>query len=320
MASNLPSSSPSSPPLEPTPSLPPEAVQPASAPASAPVPDRTGAITPTRQNGLDRRAVERVLARAAELQGISGGESDADAITEERLLDIANEAGLATTSVRQALAEERTRIGTADDNDGRWIVRVAGPSVVSATRTISGEPEAMVAALDSWMQRDECLQVQRRFADRVVWEPRTDWYGAIKRGLRIGGRSYTLTRARQVAATVVPVDAARSLVRLDADLSQTRSNLVRVGGALGASGVVAGGTTASLFVVAHVAAALVLVGAAVPVLAGGAGAYLLMRRHHGFADRMALALEQVLDRLEYGDVRRPPKLLDAFGAPRVSFL
>lgn len=274
---------------------------------------------PNAQNGLDRRAVERVLARAAELQGLGGEESDADAITEEQLLDIAKEAGLATTSVRQALAEERTRIHTADDTNGRWLVRVAGPSVVSASRTILGEPEAMVAALDSWMQRDECMQVQRRFADRVVWEPRTDWYGAIKRGLRIGGRSYHLTRARQVAATVVPVDADRTLVRLDADLSQSRSNLVRAGGALGASGAVAGGTAVALGVVAHVAAALVVMSAGVPLVAGGAGAYILMRRHHGFAERMALALEQVLDRLEYGDVRRPANLLDSFTAPRASF-
>lgn len=272
------------------------------------------------QHGLDRRAVERVLARAAELQGLSGGESDSDAITEERLLDIANEAGLAPTSVRQALAEERTRLRTTDDADGRWLVRVAGPSVVSASRTVLGEPEAMVAALDSWMQRDECLQVQRRFADRVVWEPRTDYFTAIKRSLRLGGRSYHLARARQVAATVVPVDADRTLVRLDADLSQSRSNVVRAGGALTASGAVAGGTVAALGVVAHVAgAALLLTGMGIPLAAGGAGAYLLMRRQHGFADRMALALEQVLDRLEYGDVRRPANLLDAITAPRASY-
>lgn len=295
MASNLPS--------PPPPSTPPE---------------RSGGLT--TQNGLDRRAVERVLARAAELQGISGGEDDADAITEDRLLDIAKEAGLAPTSVRQALAEERTRIQGDDEAESHWLVRVAGPAVVSASRTILGEPEAMVAALDSWMQRDECMQVQRRFADRVVWEPRTDWFGAVKRNLRIGGRSYHLARARQVAATVVPVDADRTLVRLDADLSQTRSNLVRAGGALGAGGLFLGGSSAMVLGgVAHVAVALAVVTGGIPILAAGAGAYALMRRHHGFADRIALALEQVLDRLEYGDVRRPPTLLDALTPPRATY-
>ena len=120
-------------------------------------PENTGLALP--QHGLDRRAVERVLARAAELQGIGGGEQDEDAITEERLLDIAKEAGLTITSVRQALAEERTHIDTDADEDRRWLVRVAGPTTVTASRTIPGEPEAIIAYLDAYMQRDECMQV-----------------------------------------------------------------------------------------------------------------------------------------------------------------
>ncbi|HEY5086193.1 MAG TPA: hypothetical protein VII66_02430, partial [Gemmatimonadaceae bacterium] len=204
------------------------------------IPPKPG--VPAAQHGLDRRAVERVLARAAELQGIGGGEPDTDAITEDRLLDIAKEAGLTVTSVRQAMAEERTRIHSDADDDSRWLVRVAGPTTVSASRTIPGEPEGIIAYLDAYMQRDECMQVQRRFADRVTWEARNDWVAAIKRGLRSGGRSYQLSRARQVAATVVPIDDNRSLVRLDADLGPSRSNVVRAGGAVTATGVVAGGT------------------------------------------------------------------------------
>jgi hypothetical protein len=257
-----------------------------------------------------------VLARAAELQGIGGGEEDADAITEEKLLEIAREAGLTVTSVRQALAEERTRINTDADEDRRWLVRVAGPTSVSASRTIPGDPEAIIAYLDAYMQRDECMQVQRRFADRVTWEARNDWVAAIKRGIRSGGRSYQLSRASQVAATVVPVDDARSLVRLDADLAPSRTNVVRLGGAVTGSGVVAGGTLAAGAAVAHAAAAVVLGLAAFPVLVAGGGAYLILRRHHGFAERIMLALEQVLDRLEYGETRRPANFLDALTMPR----
>lgn len=271
---------------------------------------------PATQRGLDRRAVERVLARAAELQGIGGGEPDTDAITEEKLLDIAKEAGLTATSVRQAMAEERTRIHTDTDDDSRWLVRVAGPTIVTASRTIPGDPEAIIAYLDAYMQRDEFMQVQRRFADRVTWEARNDWVAAIKRGLRAGGRSYQLSRARQVAATVVPVDEKRSLVRLDADLAQSRTGVVRAGGAVTATGVVAGGTFIAGASVAHIALGLALGVAALPVAMAGAGAYLILRRHHGFAERMTLALEQVLDRLEYGETRRAPNLLDAIGLPR----
>lgn len=290
---------------------------PASAPAGPVVPESS--VTsglPATQRGLDRRAVERVLARAAELQGIGGGERDADAITEARLLDIAKEAGLTITSVRQAMAEERTRINNDTDEDTRWLVRVAGPAAVTASRTIPGEPEAIIAYLDAYMQRDECMQVQRRFSDRVTWEARNDWIAAIKRGLRSGGRSYHLSRARQIAATVVPVDDSRSLVRLDADLAPTRTNVVRVGGAVTASGVVAGGTIVAGATLAHVAIGLAIGLAALPIAAAGAGAYLILRRHHGFAERMTLALEQVLDRLEYGETRRPANFLDAISMPR----
>ncbi len=278
--------------------------------------DSGNAIVPTGQRGLDRRAVERVLARAAELQGIGGGEPDSDAITEDRLLDIAKEAGLTVTSVRQAMAEERTRVNSDADGDSRWLVRVAGPTTVSASRTIAGDPEAIIAYLDAYMQRDECMQVQRRFTDRVTWEARNDWVAAIKRGLRSGGRSYQLSRAGQVAATVVPVDDSRSLVRLDADLAPSRTTVVRAGGAVTATGVVAGGTFIALASVAHAALAVAVGVAAFPVAVAGAGAYLILRRHHGFAERMTLALEQVLDRLEYGETRRPANFLEAMTMPR----
>lgn len=257
-----------------------------------------------------------MLARAAELQGIEGAETQTDLIDETRLIDIGKEAGLSETSVRQALAEERTRVSPVDEG-AVWHQRVSGPAVVSASRTIPGSPDDILRVLDSWMQRDECLQVQRRFGDRVVWEPRTDWVGAMKRGLRIGGRSYHLSRARQVAATVVPVDDRRSVVRLDADITANRAALVTLASAAGGCGVLAGSGIVTLGVVAHVAA-LALATAAAPVALGGAGAYLILRKHRSFAQRMLLALEQVLDRLEYGDTRRPA-LLDALTAPRALY-
>jgi hypothetical protein len=289
-------------------------MSPAESDSPAKPPENTGLARP--QHGLDRRAVERVLARAAELQGIGGGEQDEDAITEDRLLDIAKEAGLTITSMRQALAEERTRISSDTDEDRRWLVRVAGPTTVTASRTIPGEPEAIIAYLDSYMQRDECMQVQRRFADRVTWEARNDWVAAIKRGLRSGGRSYQLSRARQVAATVVPIDGDHCLVRLDADLAASRSNVVRAGTAVSATGVVAGGTFIAGATMIHAALGLAIGLAVFPVALAGGGAYLILRRHHGFAERMTLALEQVLDRLEYGESRQPRNFLDTVPIPR----
>ncbi len=256
-----------------------------------------------------------MLARAAELQGIDTGGDETDAIGEEKLLEIAKEAGLDPTSVRQALAEERTRITTGDETSP-WLSQVTGPTMVTASRAIVGEPEGILIALDSWMRREESLQVQRRFADRVVWEPRNDLRAAIIRALRVGGRPYQLSHARQVAATVVPLDDTRSMVRLDADLSHAHSNFVRAGAGVGAGSVVVGGSVATVGVLAHLAIGLAIVSGAVPVAVGGSVAYLILRRHRRFAERVALALEQMLDRLEYGDMRRPMSILDAFTSPR----
>jgi hypothetical protein len=56
---------------------------------------------------LDRSSLERVLARAAELQ--SGPSDTGEEFTEEQLLELGKEVGLSPQHLRQALAEERTR-------------------------------------------------------------------------------------------------------------------------------------------------------------------------------------------------------------------
>ena len=58
---------------------------------------------------IDRAAVERVLARALELQAGPSGDTQ-DRLTEAQLLDLAKEVGLDPLHLRQALAEERTRV------------------------------------------------------------------------------------------------------------------------------------------------------------------------------------------------------------------
>ena len=62
---------------------------------------------PVSEPVLPRVALERVLARATELQ--SAGADAPEAISESRLLEVAREVGIDTNHVRQALAEERAR-------------------------------------------------------------------------------------------------------------------------------------------------------------------------------------------------------------------
>ena len=242
---------------------------------------------------LDRSALERVLARAAELQAaeLDPGEY----ISEERLLDIAKEVGLAPHHMRQALAEERTRIAVPEETGA--MARFAGVGRVIATRVVAGTPAEALASLDVWMQREECLTIKRRFPERIVWEEHRGFWMQLRRGMDMGGRRYVLARAHDVSATAIPVDERRSLVRLEADLSNVRTGRLAGAGASTALGVAAGGTLLALgfFPLAAIA----------PMVVGAAAGYGVARSHRTVAARAQLALEQVLDRLETREPRQP---------------
>jgi hypothetical protein len=254
---------------------------------------------------IDRAALERVLGRAAELQ--AGGADAPDTISEEQLIEIGREVGLSPDLLRQALAEERTRVVLAPE--AGLAARLAGPGHASAARIVAGTTDATLATLDAWMQREECLQVKRRYGDRLTWEPRRDLVSAARRWLNPGGRGFVLARATEVAATVSAVDAGRVLVRLDADVTHARRDRLAAGGVSTAGGVAAGGALATAAIVAH-AAAVVLPFALLPIAAGAGVGYAIARSHRNLVARLQVTLEQLLDRLEHGELRRPPSLLD----------
>src|SRR3954470_5357012 len=89
-----------------------------------------------RQTLLDRQALERVLARAAELQGATAIPESSDLISESQVLEIAKEVGLSPSTINQALAEERTRIHVPEERG--LVAQIAGAGYATATRTVSG--------------------------------------------------------------------------------------------------------------------------------------------------------------------------------------
>jgi hypothetical protein len=259
---------------------------------------------PTRPSApLDRAALERVLARAAELQAESG--EPAEALSEQQILELGTEVGLSPQHLRQALAEERTRVASAPRSSG-VLGQLVGPGAASSTRTVRGSPQAVLAQLDEWMQREECLRVKRHFPDRIVWEARQGLFDTLRRGLNVGGRGYVLSRAHEVSATAVPVDSDRTLVRLDADLGSHRSSVAGQGATLVGLGAVSSGMLVVLNVLVPVAVLPAVVAAAI-------GYYQARSRHARMLARTQLALEQVLDRLERGELPRP-SLLGAIAA------
>ena len=251
---------------------------------------------------LDREALDRVLARAAELN--AGTLEPAEGMSEAQLVELGREVGISPEHIRQALAEERTRVAVPEPRG--LVGELFGAARVSASRIVSGTPASVLAQLDQWMQREEALQPKRRFADRLTWEARRDFLGNLQVSFNFSGRAYALSRASEVGATVVAVDGQRCLVRLDADYADSRRS--SVAWSSGTAGLGALSAATLLAWSASLPGSSFLLAGAVGgawTLAGAGLGWALARAQRRRIARAQLALEQVLDRLERGEMRRP---------------
>jgi len=267
---------------------------------------------PSPSRALDRAALERVLARASELQAGTGDAGES--MTEEQLIELGKEVGLSPEHVRQAIAEEATRVAVQQP-DGTRPAGVFGPMTAWTQRVIAGSQADVLARIERYMQNEESLTVRRRFTDRITWEARRDIVGSIRRGFGIGGRRYALARADETGATVVPVDGGRVLVRLDATFAESRRRSVLGGGSLAGAGLVGGGglvAVAATFPGSSMAIALLIGGAWAAM--GGAGFAAVAKSYRSSVKHAQLALEQALDRLEHGEPPRRDSLFDVLSS------
>ncbi|MGH7656504.1 MAG: hypothetical protein ACREN6_17785 [Gemmatimonadaceae bacterium] len=261
---------------------------------------------------LSRAALERVLARAAQLQGTTGEGDDAGAMNEAQVVELGKEVGLSPEVLRQALAEERSR--TLVPEESGMLSRLAGTSTVSAARTVPGAATAVLAALDGWMQRSESLEVRRRFADQLVWEARRDFFSAVRRVLNASSSGLELAAASSVTAIVADVAPGQSHVRVVADFRSTRNDRVVKG--------LLGGLLFTVFVGGPLLAiGIAPVLAAIPaVIAGAVTLFVTWSKYRRLIERAQVALEQALDRLEFASDKPATTaqvLLDAIiGPPR----
>ncbi len=247
-------------------------------------------------NRYDRKQLERVIQRAAELQ--SRERDVGDSLTEEELLQLGQEVGIAPTHLRRALQEERSRalvpaeVGT--------MVRLFGPKRVATERVINGKPGRVEQTLFEWMSEGELLQVKRRYPDSTSWERKEGAWASLRRSLGVGGRKYLLARSREVVTRVSAIDEDRSLVQLIADMSNTRNEYMTGSSLLMGTGGAITGIAFVLGVMVPVALAPALV--SLPI------AYTVARDRRRQVDKVLVALEQILDRLEHGDLDQKPKL------------
>lgn len=239
---------------------------------------------------LHRAALERVLQRAAELQAAST--EVPETLTEEELVALGAEVGLSATALRQALLEERMRVLLPEEKG--LVVALTGPATLIATRVVHGNPRETLTKLHRLMDESENLREVRRFPDRVIWGPRGGFAGTIRTLTRLDGRGFPLARANEVNAVAVAADAQRVHVRLEAQLHERRRD--------GVQAAVAGVVSGTLAALAITALNVML---PIGIAIGGAIAFTTLRtvRRNYLRDaKLAqLALEQTLDRLEFGE-------------------
>ena len=245
---------------------------------------------------FDRPALERIIQRAAELQ--SRERDVGESLTEDELMSLGQEVGIAPGHLRQAIHEERTKALVPREQGA--LVRLIGPQRIACERVIAGRNDRIESELFRWMSEGELLQVKRRYPDSISWEPKEGAWASLRRSLGVGGRKYLLARAREIITRVISVDGNRCLVQLVADLSNTRGEyLLGSGLVLGSSGAATG--------IALLLGVLVPV-AIIPAALGVPIAYSVARDRRRQVDKLQVALEQILDRLEHEDFDGRPRL------------
>lgn len=169
-----------------------------------------------------------MLRRAIELAERDHVADDLDGVSEQALVEAADELGVDVGAVRRAAAEER--LGVLD-HEHRFVDRLAGPATVSATRFVDGAADHVMALVDAWLRRSGGLKRRRLGADGVSadYVRRSDAVAGVQRTLRsVTGRE-DLGRVRRVRVVVQPVDATCCVVALVADLEVERT-VALVGG------------------------------------------------------------------------------------------
>ncbi|PYP37943.1 MAG: hypothetical protein DMD48_10490 [Gemmatimonadetes bacterium] len=243
---------------------------------------------------ISQEALERIIKRAAELQA---GEHDVgDGLTSNEVLALGKDVGIPDRYLRQAMLEEQTRI-TPDVATGTW-AWLTGPRSIVAHRVVPGDRATVERALTRWMTEEALLQPKRHYADRTSWEPKAGAFASIQRALA-GKRRYSLAQAEEISGQVIQLEPGFCLVRLEADIRQQRTKRISGGSVLAVLGWGLTGATALIAPPLALAQVLMLV-PGVGLTIGGA---LIARTYRGANERMQIALEQVLDRLERGDIR-----------------
>src|SRR5438270_339507 len=120
-------------------------------------------------------------------------------------------------------------------------------------------------------------------------------FASIQRALGAGGRRFALARAAEVTGRVTPLETGFCHVQLVADVSNLRRQRLGIAGALFGLGAAATGTFLAMAVLTPFAWA--------PAVALGAAAVAALGAQRRQYEQVQIGIEQVLDRLERGEIR-----------------
>lgn len=243
--------------------------------------------------------LERVIRRASDLQFRGSSEVGSDLPADE-VLRIGSEVGLDARYVRQALAEVQAEalVPRAPDDEG-LARRVVGPGLVQVSRVVPGDAAGVDAKLADHLSDRELLKPVRSRPGRSLWEPAGGLVSTMRRAMDVSGHGYRLAKAKSLQVAVEELEPGWSLVTLTADLRNERTEaLAGFFSAFGAVGVAAG-----IFLVAvggpelpFILGSTLAGGTAVGGATWASRTYLRRQR-----ERMELALQGLLDRLESGE-------------------
>lgn len=265
-----------------------------SSPRSRPPAQRSsGSVTVTREQ------LERVILRATDLQFRRSKPVDGELRAGE-VVQIGAEVGIEERYIRQALAEVEAASLVPDTPPDEGLARrIAGPAIASTSRVVPGSPPEVEANLESYLRQEELLRQVRSRSGGSRWEPGTGLVHQIRRSLDVGGRRYTLARARDLQIRVAALESGWSLVTLTADIGNLRAG--RLAGWFTGMGLAGAAGGLGLFMatgggILPLVGGLAIVSGFTALATVSARAALRRARQ-----RTTLALEGLLDRLERGE-------------------
>ena len=245
---------------------------------------------------LSSTELEAVIRRATELEAAGGGAGDT--LSEEEVLRIGRELGLAPIHVRQALAEQR---GQQPAEPG-LLARVMGPGYATATRVVQGTADEVRRQIEAYLLEMEHMVIDRRLPEYTRYQRGSGLGTAVRRAatqLTVRSR-FAEFGLKELDVAVQPLEDGYCLVNVGVELRGARAGTF--------AGMLTTGTVAGVGVGTVLGIAIdPLIGGAALMSLMGAGGWVARPIYANAFQATQRRLEGFLDRVQAGEIEVPAK-------------